>query len=63
MHRKPNRGHGEQVIALINTKHVFPFSDACIYFGDHPPNRRAYRVHLRRGISIKTATGAELPDV
>ena len=32
------------------------------YFGDHPPNRRAYGVNLQRGMLIEAAVLAELPD-
>ena len=32
------------------------------YFGDHPPNRRAYGVDLQRGMLIEAAVLAELPD-
>lgn len=31
------------------------------YFGDHPPNRRAYGVNLQTGMQIEAAFVAELP--
>jgi enamine deaminase RidA (YjgF/YER057c/UK114 family) len=34
----------------------------CEYFGNHPPNRRAYCVDLQVGMRIEAAFVAELPD-